>query len=370
MKRLNYVFMLIALVLVSINVDAQSRAEIEKKIADVEGKLNPLQTELDDLNAALEKMPILGWKFGGDGTMAFSMAGANERWVNGRAARSNTIAGGVNLFANMSEDKFFWNNGLTFKLGFQKLGSDAIPFYEQLGQTNNPDLPAWDAIDFNKNLDELYLSSLFGYKFTEVLAASVLFDYRTALFDGSFNNPGNITLGAGITYTPNDDFFLVFHPLTWRYNMAKDISLQEEFGVEAADREQGAVKGASSFGAKLVADYKRNIWKDLNYRTNLNIFLDYTDFENPEITWVNGLGYSLNKYISLSFEYAIRYYKPETRGAIGTAWTSFNEWDPETLDQTQLDEIAVRKDGLEDHLQTRYVFGITFATNFSKSVNK
>ena len=74
--------------------------------------------------------------------------------------------------------------------------------------------------------DQFNLTSLYGYNITKKFAASALGEYRTSVLSyadtsgvkvSSFNNPGYLDLGVGVTYTPMKNLILVFHPINYNF---------------------------------------------------------------------------------------------------------------------------------------------------------
>jgi len=305
----------------------QIKADKDKKVEEIA----TLQGDIDKLDAALATMDYSGWKFGGNGGVAFSGAGASN-WIGSGDTIKNGLTTNitVNAFANMTEDKFYWYNGGNLQLGYLSSWTDL---------TN---LKLSDLTD--KTLDKLYISSLGGYRINSELAVTGLLDIQSAL--GGFANPATISGGLGVTWTPVQTMDgkliplkVVFHPLTWKgtyvksdYNEGDNIAftndLRGNLGIE------GGKHLASDFGLKFVADYARTIkilGNSIGWTSQLRGFAPYTqiqtlipdasgDFvpslEDPtgpmELNWDNAFSVNLFKNLAVSANWNLRNFKPET----------------------------------------------------------
>ena len=67
----------------------------------------------------------------------------------------------------------------------------------------------------------------------------------------------------------------------------------------------------SSLGAKVVADYTKEIVKGVNWKSNLSAFLSYNGSDLSNWTWVNGFGFSVWKGIGVGVEVGLRNNKQE-----------------------------------------------------------
>jgi len=285
-------------------------------------QITALQGDIDKINTALATMDQTGWRFGGNGGITFSGAGANNWWAAG-----DTVQNGLNtnitanVFGNLSEDKFYWFNGLNVQLGF-------LTNWFNLGD---------NGLDWSNTLDKIYFSSLPGYRINSELAATGLLDVQSSI--RNFANPAAISGGIGVTWTPVQTMDgkliplrVVFHPLTWKGNFVKkdgNEALRREFGLT------GDKTVASEFGLKFVADYGRTLkilGNNIGWTTQLRGFAPYTKFtplkvnpddptgdliEGPatgpmELNWDNAFSILLFKNLAVSANWNLRNYKPET----------------------------------------------------------
>ena len=255
---------------------SQTKEELEAQKAEKQAEADKFQGEANALQAQINALP--GWRVGAFGTIGGSLSGFNNWFAQGAPNNnSGNIGITVNGFANLIEDKFFWRNALTTNLNWVKLDDT---------DTN------LDSDDFNATTDVFNLSSLYGRKLNEKWAISGLAEYRTTLID-NFNDPGFLDLGVGATWTPLENLIVVIHPLNYNFVFAKN---------DAAF--------ASSAGAKIVADYTRQIGA-VAFKTNFSTFQSYEDSDLSNFTWTNSLSYKLWKMIGVGFDFALRSNKQE-----------------------------------------------------------
>ncbi|MGB4960859.1 MAG: DUF3078 domain-containing protein [Saprospiraceae bacterium] len=274
------------LTIVSLSLSAQTLEELKKQKADLQAQASPilaqadaLKAEISAINAKISALP--GWYKGAFGTLGANFSGRNQWFAAGDLAdsRATTIMGSFNAFANNIEDKYFWRNAGSLNLGWQKLkkGGEPTP-------------PKFEPVS-----DVLNITSLFGYKLSPKIAASTLGEYRTSVIR-NFNDPGYLDLGVGFTYTPIKNMIFVLHPINYNFVFASDDT-----------------KFTSSLGCKIVGDYSRELYKGINWRTNLTSFVSYKN-SDPSLhngTWTNWLGFNLYGGIGVGIEFAFRYSEQE-----------------------------------------------------------
>ena len=290
----------------------QTIEELQAEKKEKEAELKAIQGEIANLKAQIEAFP--GWETGIFGTLGYNLSSFNN-WQKGANpnAVSSSIRATANAFANYDQDRLFWRNSLGLNLGWQKLDTDADD--------------AEDA-EFEQVADVLRLQSLFGYTLFDHLAMSTLLDYNTSILS-NFNNPGILDLGIGFTWTPLTDLVIVVHPLNqhWVFGDNPDFN--------------------DALGAKLVASYKRELVKGLNWNTNLTAFLPYSssDPSLSEWTWINSFGFNLWKGIGVGFDFGLRSNKQEALNY------SIN-----TLGNT-----GETFDSVDNELQSYWLFGLSYA---------
>ena len=243
--------------------------------AEKQAQVDALTGEIGDLQGQIDALP--GWTYGTLGTIGFSAQQFNN-WFSREDI--NTYSGNIGVaasgFANLMQDKYFWRNNLGLVLGWTKLATNATER---------------NVNEFKATADAFNISSLFGYKLSDKWALSVLGEYRTTVLNGTFNNPGYLDIGAGLTWTPVPALVVVFHPLNYNIVMAKDDILNYE----------------SSLGCKIVADYAQSLPRGIAWKSNLSAFVSYKDPATlSNWTWVNGFSFNIFKGIGVGFEVGLR----------------------------------------------------------------
>ena len=250
---------------------AQTKEELESQKAEKQAEADKYQGEADALQAQIDALP--GWRVGAFGTIGGSLSNFSNWYAQGAPNNSSgNIGFTVNAFANKLEDKYFWRNNLTLNLNWTKLDDKENPL---------------DSDSFEPTTDVFNFTSLYGRKLSEKWAVSGLLEYRTTLLN-NFNDPGYLDLGVGFTWTPITDLVVVIHPLNYNFVFADDDTIFQ-----------------SSLGAKIVADYTRQIGK-VNFKSNLSAFASYESSDLSNWTWINSFSYTLWKGIGVGFDFGLR----------------------------------------------------------------
>ena len=263
---------------------AQTKEELQAQKAEKQAQADAFQGEANALQAQIDALP--GWRKGAFGTIGGSLSNSNKWYAQGAPNNaSGNIGFTVNAFANLLEDKFFWRNSLNTNLNWVKL--------------DNKDIDT-DSDSFEPTTDVFNVTSLYGRKLSEKWAASGLLEYRTTILN-NFNDTGYLDLGVGFTWTPIADLVVVIHPLNYNFVFANNDAVFN-----------------SSLGAKIVADYTRQIGA-VNFKTNLSAFQSYEDSNLSNWTWINSFGYTLWKGIGVGFDFGLRSNRQEAANFQGTS---------------------------------------------------
>ncbi len=290
-------------------INAQTKEELQAKKSEKQAEADAAQAEADKLQAQIDALP--GWRVGAFGTIGGSLSGFNNWYAQGAPNNnSGNIGFTVNAYANLIQEKFFWRNALTTNLNWVKLDNKDV-------DTDND--------SFEPTTDVFNLSSLYGRNIAKNLAASALLEYRTTLLD-NFNDPGYLDLGLGATWTPITNLVVVIHPLNYNFVFADNDAVFD-----------------SSMGAKIVADYSRQIGA-INFKTNFSTFQSYKSGDLSNWTWTNSFSYTLWKMIGVGFDFGLRSNKQE---ALNFALAQ----DPAT---------ATGFDDVDNDLQSYWTFGLSY----------
>lgn len=299
-----------AILLLSVSaISAQTKEELEKQKSEKQAEVDAATAEVAAIQAKLDALP--GWRKGAFGTIGGSLSGFNNWFAQGAPNNnSGNIGFTVNAFANLIQEKFFWRNNLNTNLNWVKL--------------DNKDNPN-DSDNFEPTTDVFNISSLYGRNIAKNLAASALVEYRTTILN-NFNDPGYLDAGIGLTWTPITNLVVVVHPLNYNFVFADDDTIFN-----------------SSLGAKIVADYTRQIGA-IGFKTNLSAFQSYESGDLSNWTWINSFSYTLWKSIGVGFDFGLRNNKQEalnfSRNVLGNAGETF--------------------DSVDNDLQTYYTFGLSY----------
>ncbi len=281
--------------LTAICLNAQTQEELlatkmakEAELASIDPQLKAMIAQAEALKAEIavlteQTTPYPRWDVGALGNAGSGFASFSD-WLSKSSPNTTAFNIGVttNVFANLQQQKYFWRNNANLTLGWLKF--------------NDRDDPA-DSKDFNVTADAFNATTLLGYKLSEKLALSTLGEYRTAILDEKLNDPGYLDVGAGLTWTPIVDLVVVMHPLNYNFIFSS-----------------GGFDYQSSLGAKLVADYKKEITKGIAWKSNLSAFYSYEGIDLSNWTWVNGFS-TARKGIGLGLDFGLRGNKQEALAA-------------------------------------------------------
>lgn len=268
----------IVLVLVMISISGFITAQEIQKVA--KAKQDVLAVTGDS---------VKHWYITGSGNLAFSQA-AFSNWAAG-GENSVGLTAFFNMKANYKKGKHVWGNTIDLGYGFQFLGNK--------GNTR-----------FTKTNDKLELTSAYGYQISkdEKWYVTLLVNFRTQFAEGfnypddstvisKFMSPGYLIAGVGVTYAPVKWFYVYLSPCSGRFTFVLDKALSDSgsFGVERGKK----IKG--EFGPYLRADMNKDLAKNINLSTTLELFTDYLNkFGNIDVNWSLRLTMNVNKWLAAS----------------------------------------------------------------------
>lgn len=263
--------LIIACILCSINTFAQTEDELKALKKTKLDSVAAIQGRADAIQAQIDALP--GWKKGAFGTIGANLSGFDKWYSQGTPnVSSGNIGATLNAFANLKREKYFWRNSLNINAQWIKFDDRDNPI---------------DDDSFQEATDVFNIQSLYGYKLSKNFAVSTLGEYRTTLLN-NFNDPGYLDVGIGGTWTPLENLVVVVHPLNYNFVFSSGDDIFE-----------------SSLGAKIVADYTRQIGA-ISFKSNLSAFQSYKSNNLSNWTWQNAFGYTLWKNIGVGFEFGLR----------------------------------------------------------------
>jgi hypothetical protein len=225
---------------------------------------------------------LFGAQFGQTALVNWSQGGNSQLSVN--------FSG--NVFANYRNKKHVWDNLFIGNWGFNRFkGQEA---------------------QINTNL--LELNSLYGYKMKGPWFASALMNFRSQftwgfdypddgpkVFSSKFGAPAFVKLALGFDYKPNEIFSAFLSPAAGKFTFVREDPRIDEtrFGLNEGDIFRG------EFGALARFQLKKEIFKNVNLFSILELFNNYTDpnkgnRKNLDVDWQTGIDLKVNDWLSAS----------------------------------------------------------------------
>lgn len=243
------------------------------------------------------------WTTGGVASLNFSQVQLIN-WSGGGVSSVSGI-GLFNAFANRHKGRTYWDNSVALAYG----------------------LLAQEGKRTFKTDDRLELNSKWGYQLKKALYFSTLFQFRSQFAEGfktvddsiaisKFMAPGYFLLGVGFDYKPNDNFSLFVSPAMARAVVVLDQDLADAgaYGVEAALRDtSGKVITAGEnvdfqFGGYLNAQYKKELAKNINFFTRLELFSNYLrEPQNVDVIWETMWTFKVNDWFAANLNTILLY---------------------------------------------------------------
>ncbi|MBR5056332.1 MAG: DUF3078 domain-containing protein, partial [Bacteroidales bacterium] len=246
----------------------------------------------------------------------------------------------IDTYADFEKGKTIWFNELQMGYGF---------------------IESFDDTGFKKSDDRLIFDSKWGYKATEKLYFSSVFNLRTQFADGytkdvltsSFFAPANASLGLGIDYQPTKNTSINFAPLTGKIVMVALPDLREKYGFKPEELDHFS---RFEFGAQLKIDNKLKV-KDFSVSSHLTLFSDYLD--NPldiKVNWDVNADAKISKYFSVSLRTSLLYDSRIKSALVRDKRTHEPILDPET-----------GKEQFKAGVQFKELFSVGFSYTFGQT---
>lgn len=207
-----------------------------------------------------------------------------SNWAGGGQS-SVAIGSLVILEADYTKGKVFWTNYLNLAYGRMRQG---------------------DNQRFNKTDDLLNFLSKYNYQINDSYFLTALADFRTQMDVGyedsetgrtrisDFMAPGFLVASLGATYMKKDLYSITLSPIASKFTFVMDdrLSAAGAFGVEPGQQVR------TEIGAALNAGYENDIFTNVNFRTNLNLFANYATLSRIDINWEGTLLLKVNDYLN------------------------------------------------------------------------
>lgn len=329
-------------------------------------QLETAKTQLEAAKAIVAKIeaevnlltpPIL-WKKGGFAALNFNSLQLSN-WAAGGVS-SNSITALGNIYRTYKKGKVEWINNLDLAYGLIQNKYQNI----------------------RKNEDRIDLLTKGNYGITDKLSYSGLLNLRTQFAPGfdfkdetiddnnrlaisKFMAPGFLTASFGLNYNITDYFSVYASPATGKFTFVMDDSIADaNIYIPATEDENGNpfYKNyfRAEFGALMSARFKKDLTKKINFSSNLNLFNNFTDINEPnrknwDVNMESMLNMKLTDYIGLSFFNTLIYDND-------IAIPLFEDAIDNTPPTPKLDANGVQLTGAR--LQIKNLFGVGFSYKF------
>jgi hypothetical protein len=236
------------------------------------------------------------WIKGGDLGLSFSQSSFTNWAAGGENALSLTAY--TNVFSNYKKGNDAWDNSLNLAYGLLQSGHTAPRKNE-------------DKIDFTSKYGRL--AFLKHWYYTAMVNAKTQFADGYNYPDDStvisrFAAPAYVLASLGLDYKTADGTFSLFlSPATLKSTIVNDTRLANAgaYGVEAAELDTAGVvikagkKIRYELGGYMRAQFKRDIAKNVNLATKLELFSNYLDNpQNIDVNWEILLNMKINKFMT------------------------------------------------------------------------
>lgn len=269
----------------------------------------------DESNKTIKKEPEQkeGWTKGGVFNLNLSQ-GASRNWAAGAEKFSFSINALANTFAYYKRYRNVWDNTLNVQYGIVNATS----------------------IGTRKNDDRFDLLSRYGYQLGDTAKSkwylSALVNLRTQMTRGynytvdpkeknsDFFAPAYLLVSPGILFKPNATFDVFLSPVTSRWVIVNEANKDIRRLFNFTDTTKMAL---NEVGAFLTANLKKDLAKNISLASRLDLFSNYKNNpQNIDVFWTNTLGFKVNKYIGVSYNFDLIYdhdvKNVETGGLLGT----------------------------------------------------
>ena len=244
-------------------------------------------------------------------SLIFNQA-AFDHWAAG-GENSISLTTIDNGFYNYHKGKNLWENTASITFGFIKTKSDNV---------------------IKKNSDLVILQSKYGHEIGKNLFATGLANIQTQFAKGynptydSVNSqlfaPGYLLLSAGVEWKPFTYLSLYLSPITGKFTFVSNQYIadllragQSLYGTTPAvyDTIDGVrtlvthgKKSFAQFGALFTAEFKKDIFTNVNVDTKLSLFGPYNELNHIDIVYNLLINMKINKWLTAAFFTNVLYY--------------------------------------------------------------
>ena len=251
--------------------------------------LLPLSLTIAEEPVTKEKKPK-GWTNEAIGSLNFS----NSRYDNWAAGGEDAMTWSLKLNGSAERDYEHFNWKSTGKLEYGKSKVSGA--------------------SFRKSADEIFLETVFSYKWTEVLnpytAASFQSQFTSSYeYDdendtkteiSKFWNPAYLTQSAGLGYKPMEN-------LLTRLGFSLKETFADEFPFADDPDTEKFEKSKIEPGLESITEFKTKFNDILKYSTKFNMFINFKGVKEIDTKWENNFSAQVAKYLVVNFTFEMLY---------------------------------------------------------------
>lgn len=234
------------------------------------------------------------WKSKYEASLGFSQTSFTNWAAGGENALS--VNAMLNIYKNYAKGNVAWNNylGLAYGVNMNQTAPKVRKTNDKIDFLTKGGLYAWKHWDyaglfeFNSQFDK-------GYNYP-----------NDSVYISKFLAPGYFQLSIGMNYKPVDYFAVFISPIGARLTVVNDKSMTSR--PEGAYGIFGDNTTLWQIGGSVNAVFKKDILKNVNLMSKLDLFSDYR--HNPQnviVGWENNILMKVNKYISLNLSTRLIY---------------------------------------------------------------
>ncbi len=246
-------------------------------------------------------IPDTTWKYGGYAALNFNQLSLSN-WAAGGQSSMSLVAL-VSLYTKYKKGTTTWDNSLDMAYGFLKNDGDKL-------RKND------DRIEFNSNFGKqakgkFYYSANLNFRSQFATGYNLPND---SVVTSRFMAPGFVTAALGFNYKEGDFLSIFLSPASGKFTFVLDQTMANTgaYGVKAAEMDTTTGKVITpgrqiraEFGASLTAKFQKDIFKNVNLKTTVQLFNNYTDKvaenrANIDVNWEVLISMKINKFLSAS----------------------------------------------------------------------
>ncbi len=225
------------------------------------------------------------WKKSSSFALNYNSGSFSQNWAGGGV---NSVAFGVILNSKGDYEKgpITWTNDFQFQygtlwnktIGDWRKSNDRLFFDSKVGRKINSKWNFFASINFQSQIAS-------GYKFGKAdqkLANGQTVQVETVNLVSNLFAPAYITEAAGFEYKPNKFFSLQLAPIAIRQTIVADKNLYLSFPANYGLKPGNTFK--NDLGViQIVANYDRDIMKDVNFKARYQFFTAYPSAATKEV---------------------------------------------------------------------------------------